>query len=368
MIYFNVYCNLFTWQFSIKSSRGLTWVNLLLYHCMLGLPYSKFIYILKLVLDKIDKKILWFILELSNINGAYQQETFENFFKKGSSETICDITYDFYEYSLLIPQHKKKINKAFLEWLIGFTEGCGSFIVSKNKIYFDLTLNIRDIQVLYYIKKELGFGKVLIRERDNDNQKCSFYVSSLINFSRLIHLFNGNLSTNTQKEEFKVWLNTYNELYNKNVIFKDQLVKISLQSGWLSGFIDGESTNCFCGLISNSSILNPSSISFLKFEVFQTDFYLIKSIRDVFLNIETLELKNIKYDKNRDGWIFYCSSISKLKVIINYFSRYRLKTNKSLLFMKWCKIHKMVLNKEHLKLEGINKINLLIKDISKIIC
>ena len=40
----------------------------------------------------------------------------------------------------------------FLEWFIGFTEGDGSFIVSNNKVYFDITQNINDVQVLYYIK------------------------------------------------------------------------------------------------------------------------------------------------------------------------------------------------------------------------
>ena len=96
--------NLFTWQ--KRSSRGLTWVNLLLYYYMLGLPESKFIYILRFVLDKINKKILWFRLELYHLKRAYQQETFAN--EKGSSETLRDIVYDFYEYSLLMLQHKKK--------------------------------------------------------------------------------------------------------------------------------------------------------------------------------------------------------------------------------------------------------------------
>jgi len=46
---------------------------------MLGLPYIKFIYILSLFLNKINKKILCFIFEIglaaSIIKGAYQQET-----------------------------------------------------------------------------------------------------------------------------------------------------------------------------------------------------------------------------------------------------------------------------------------------------
>ena len=85
-------------------------------------------------------------------------------------------------------------NRQFLEWFIGFTEG--SFIVSKNKVYFYITLY--DIQVLYYIKKELGFGKVLIREGENRNVGV-FYVSLKENLTKLMHIFNGNLSTHYKK-------------------------------------------------------------------------------------------------------------------------------------------------------------------------
>ena len=130
---------------------------------MLGLPYIKFIYILSF-LNKINKKILCFIVEkkLFIIKGVNQQETllsnllgegeaplrgalrhpqpqggacapgyntspsglclegtslsqasYSN--SKGSSETTCDITYNFEEYSNLIPKQKKKIKKNFLE-------------------------------------------------------------------------------------------------------------------------------------------------------------------------------------------------------------------------------------------------------------
>ena len=54
----------------------------------------------------------------------------------------------------------------------------------------------------------------------------------------------------------------------------------------------------------------------------------------------------------------------------NYLYRYELKTKKSSpagSFTKWCKIHDMILNKEHLTVEGLNKIDLLTKDINKFI-
>ena len=357
----------------VKSCRWLMWVNQLWYRYMLELPYIKFIYILN-ILNKINKKILCFILEtkLFIIKGVNQQETLYNdqrishdYSYKGSSETTCDITYNFNEYSNLMPEHKKKINKKFLEWFIGFTEGDGSFIVSKNKVYFDITQNIKDVQVIYYIKKELGFGKVLFRT-ERDRNVAVFYVTSKENFTRLMAIFNGNLSTKYKKEQFKLWLDTYNKQYGMNFIFKDKLVKPCLFSGWISGFSDAE--GCFYGRVKSSLTSRLRKAPHLTFQVSQKEIYIVKTIRNIFLNIDpnNSDLKNIKYDKGWDGWIFHCSSFTKLKVIRNYFSRYELKTKKSLAFKKWCKIHDMVLNKEHLKLEGLNKIDLLTKDINKI--
>ena len=155
----------------VKSCRWLMWVNQLWYRYILVPPYIKFIHILRL-LNKMDNKILCSIVNnrLFAIKEVNQQETLFNINStkdndsKGSSETTCDITYNFTEYSNLIPQHKNKINKNFLEWFIEFTEGDGSFIVSKKKVYFDITQNLHDIRVLYYIKKELGFGMVISRK------------------------------------------------------------------------------------------------------------------------------------------------------------------------------------------------------------
>ena len=136
-----------------------------------------------------DKKILCFISNTNlfgfGMKGVNQQKTLSsrlsniNEKDKGFSETTCDITYNFDESSNLIPwrsQHIKINKKKFLEWFIGFTEGDGYFIVSKDKVYFDITQNLQDIQVLYYIKKELGFGKVIIISEHRN--VGVFYVSS----------------------------------------------------------------------------------------------------------------------------------------------------------------------------------------------
>lgn len=316
-----------------------------------------------------NKKILCFVWYLSQISwlkfvteGVNQQET--KLLKKnfGSSETTCNITYNFEQYLNLIPKHKKKIDESFLQWFIGFTEGDGSFIVSKNKVYFDITQNLNDIKILYYIKKELGFGKVLIRSEPHRNVGV-FYVSSQENFLRLITIFNGNLATNYKKEQFSNWLNTYNKQYTSNILFKDKLVKPSLTTHWISGFCDGE--GCFNGRVKSCITSKLRKPPLLTFSVSQKELYIIKILREVFLGVRSEDLKNIKYDKSWNGWVFHCSSFTKIKIIRNYFSIHRLKTKKSLAFKKWCRIHDLVLNKEHLTIEGLNKIDLLTKDINK---
>lgn len=412
----------------VNCCRWLPWVNQIWYRYVLVQPYIKFIYILNL-LNKINKKILCFII-VHFCNGVYrkriffikkvnQQKTllsnlvgftvynFFNFFtpfkkqewknkkyskqqyniinNKGYSETTCDITYNFEQYSNLIPQQKKNININFLEWFIGFTEGDGSFIISKKKVYFDITQKLNDVQVLYYIKKQLGFGKILFRHSvsEKDRNRAVFYVTSKENFTRLIAIFNGNLSTKNKKEQFKVWLDTYNKQYNMNILFKDKLVKPNLFSGWISGFTDAE--GCFYGRVKSCLTSKLKKAPHLTFQVSQKEIYIIKIIRDIFLVYKSQsnfnevghfvthsvskgqDLKNIYYDKNWEGWTFHCSSFIKLKLIRNYFLRYKLKTRKSLAFKKWCKIHDMVLNKEHLELKGLKKIDILTKDINKYI-
>ena len=93
----------------------------------------------------------------------------------------------------------------------------------------------------------------------------------------------------------------------------------------------------------------------------------MKTIRGLFLNRYSSDLKNINFDKFLHGRTFHCSCFTKLKVIINYFSRYKLNTTKLLAFQKWSKIHDVVLNKKHLTSKGLNRIDFITKDINKFI-
>lgn len=292
-------------------------------------------------------------------------------FNNRTSETASEITFIFNNYLNQKVQHKE-INKRFLEWFIGFTEGKGSFIVLNNKVYFDISVSIKDIQVIYYIKKELGFGKVIIKDsahHDPSGGTVTFYITSRDNFYRLVSLFNGNLCTVNKKQEFKNWLEVFNSQYSKEILFIDRDIKPSLKTGWFSGYIDAiakfissienkELNSCkapseaygheglvqaprrtatpsltkYAGVAKLQDIYFSFSIAFF-LKKKKDEFYILNDI-SVMLNIS---IKNIKYNQDKQGWILSIYSFKKLKLIVNYLKRYPLKTKKSLVFTKWCK-------------------------------
>nr|YP_010218793.1 hypothetical protein LK370_mgp030 [Morchella brunnea]UBU98600.1 hypothetical protein [Morchella brunnea] len=65
-----------------------------------------------------------------------------------------------------------------------------------------------------------------------------FFDRGFAEFLRLMTIFNGNLSTNYKKEQFKVWLDTFNLQYKMDIPFIDKLVKPSLYSPLPSNFLE----------------------------------------------------------------------------------------------------------------------------------
>ena len=350
----------------IVCCRWLMKINQLLYRYLLGQLYNKLIHIFAAMRYKMYKKILW---QWPTFVGYWMVNQPVTLLRRlaelaplalinGTSETACDITFKFNNYLNQKVQHKKKIHKIFLEWFIGFTEGKGTFMMLNNKVYFDISVNIKDIQVLYYIRKELGFGKIIIKKDYVGAPVGAFYVSNYSNFYRLVSLFNGNLCSVNKKQEFKTWLKIFNNQYSKEIIFINRDIKPSLTTGWLSGYIDA--VGSFSGREAVENNESKSIIPYLTFYILHKEYYILNVISET-LNIK---IKNIKQNKDKDGWILSISSFNKLKQIINYLKRYPLKTKKSLAFTKWCKIYNITLNKDHLNKIGLNKIHNLTKEMN----
>ena len=90
--------------------------------------------------------------------------------------------------------HKKQYpnaeapSQSFLEWLVGFAEGDGSFIEnSRGNSIFVITQSTGDVQVLEYIKRNLGFGRI-IKQGANTSR---FIAEDIASVTLIVALFNG---------------------------------------------------------------------------------------------------------------------------------------------------------------------------------
>lgn len=74
--------------------------------------------------------------------------------------------------------------------MVGFTEGDGSFTVnSRGTAIFVITQSTLDLQVLEYIQRTLGFGRVI----KQGPRTSRFVVEDNASVALLVALFNGNL-------------------------------------------------------------------------------------------------------------------------------------------------------------------------------
>ena len=174
----------------------------------------------------------------------------------------------YFDFSNFYKMHKKYLpnniqpSNKFLVWLIGLTEGEGSFIINnRGDLSFVITQSTVDIDVLYYIQTILGFGKVIPQ-----SLKTSRYVpQNKREIEIIISLFNGNIVLPSKKEKFIFYIKQYNKWVTKGnirldtVVFKDNFILPSIDNNWFLGFTDAE--GCFSCFINKKGFTFNFSIA-----------------------------------------------------------------------------------------------------------
>lgn len=274
----------------------------------------------------------------------------------GSSETIREASqqtkFHFEQYKQLgQPTHLTLVDTNFLEWFIGFSEGDGSFCLSQ----LSFVINQKDPKLLFRIKKKLGFGSVY---ETSITGIWRYSVTGQKNCLRLYYLFNGHLVLNKTKQRFIVWSD--NLILKKHSLKKTSMI-ISLNTGWLAGFIEAE---------------GGFSARIRKQKKFKTGFQLQKKFYITQKN-EPEHLKQIgKLLKSTS--IIYCfsqngnqyhrievSGFDSHQILLDYLNLYPCFGQKNIAIQKWNKIHRRQKKKEHLTLLGLKKIRLLCFHLSK---
>lgn len=245
------------------------------------------------------------------------------------------------------------LNSNFKYWFIGFTEGDGSFIVNKNGyLEFKVTQSSIDAQILFYIKKELGFGSV--RVQDKNNKTHHFRVRDQKGILKLIHIFNGNLLTERKNNQFKLWLEAFNKAYKMDIQLIQNDNNPTLDNAWLSGFSDSE--GCFTvSVIKRSESYNQVQVRYILSQ---------KNELELMTKIAALFDGKVTYLKSYDGYNMTVN-LSKLRKVISYFNIFSLKTKKYIDYFNWLKVYKLVVNKDHFNEDGLNRVKNLMNKINK---
>jgi hypothetical protein len=124
-----------------------------------------------------------------------------------------------------------------------------------------------------------------------------FFVTSKENFTRLMTIFFFcYIYSKYRKEQFKVWLETYNKQYNMNITFRDRLVIPRLHSGCILGYTDACHTTyargCFSGRVKICLRSKLKIAPHLTFQISQKEFYLCKARLLVLLCAQRSTKKN----------------------------------------------------------------------------
>jgi len=314
-----------------------------------------------------------------SLNANKSAQSAGNFKYKGSSETIRGNTYDLFLINYLSYLKKDfSKNNIWLSWFIGFAEGDGAILEHKGRCSFVLTQ--KDDKVLHEIYDTLNCGIVKHFYDNKGNRIYSrFIVSENKGIFLLYLLFNGNLVLQSRLNQLSKWNKSlinasrfnYSLFYTKEIpSLIENLKQPSLNDAWLSGFTDAE--GCFSIKIANEKHAFYVSFLFildqkneekalnkiaLLFSVNKKAVLRTPNIIRKLTNLNS-ENKSIKPLNNMFRLSFYCNDKKKIisSKIIDYFNLYKLKTSKNQSFRIWTEIMDMVLNKQPLSSEDLNKV------------
>jgi hypothetical protein len=261
-----------------------------------------------------------------------------------------DFTSFYSKFSEYYPNSKEP-KKNFLEWFIGFSEGEGSFILAKRgDLAFVITQSTTDVKSLYYIKENLGFGKVIKQSVKQNTHR--FVIQDIKNLYLICLLFNGNMVFPTRKARFLTFLSAFNEKLLKNNLITlpsaalDICVTPSLKDAWISGITDAE--GCFtCSIMTNPRSARGYRFRYILTQKWEANKFILEHILSIF----SIYLVQGSVDPHfiDNVWELRVNGVKNCKGLFTYFDEFPLITKKNDSYLKWKLIHSRLVNLDHLK-------------------
>jgi hypothetical protein len=246
--------------------------------------------------------------------------------------------FRFYKFNAL---YKERFPNAdlpsqyFLEWLVGFAEGDGSFTVSsRGTPIFVITQSTYNLQVLEYIQRVLGFGSVI----KQGPRTSRYVVEDFARVTLLIALFNGNLVFPLKQASFALFIEAFNKRSRPQVVeFISPVIIPTFNDSWLSGFTDAE--GCFtCSLLGSSTAYR---FRFLLAQLGEINL-------PVLTHITTLIGGAVRPHSKPGVNELTVNGIRNMERVLKYFDTHSLHTKKAKSYQIWREVHTSIVNGEHL--------------------
>ena len=313
---------------------------------------------------------------------------------------------------VLLSKNYSTLSKCNLDpwFLTGFSDAEGSFIISiykdeKSKFkwrisaYFSIHIHIKDVLLLEQIHKTFGVGKL----RKNNENTVLFRVSDIQELQTIIDHFKNYPLVSAKYSDFLLFEQCFNIIKKKEHLTIDGFKRIldiraSLNKGlspelkeafpniqpvvrteyvfkgipnpsWISGFATGDSSFRVSIEKSTSKIGKRVRLCFdTCLHIREKD--LLKEIASYFslYNSDATASKkemSIQCSENNNTCLLQFRNNSDIEnKIIPFFKEYSIKGVKALDFDDWCKVAELVKNKEHLNIDGLNKITEIANNIN----
>lgn len=267
----------------------------------------------------------------------------QSIFKRHMSNYNLNNEFDFStfynKYNTHLPNNLIP-SENFLTWLVGFTEGEGSFIVNnRGDLVFVITQATTDKQILEFIQEIIGFGKVIPQSAITSR----YVTQNKKEIDIIISLFNGNLVLPKRQQTFGLFVKGFNKWVTKGrillepVVINNRPILPTLNDAWFAGFTDGE--GCF-----TCSIGKKKGFSF-NFNISQK-----WEINLTVLEHFSVLFKNgiVSRHSEENTYEFRLGGVNNCKNVFSYFDKYTLYTKKSLSYKLWKDLHNDLVNKDHL--------------------
>ena len=260
---------------------------------------------------------------------------------------------DFCSFSLLktsgkvksyVPTHRKPLtDKEFGYYLAGLIDGDGCF-TEKSLI---ISFSEKETSLAYYLKSYITYGNVY---KIKNKKAVIFTIAHSKGLIKVLSLINGKLRYQSKINNINNKLIPYlNTLRSNPSLDSISLEKTNdLNNHWLAGFSDANA--CFqIKILEREKLHKVRTEVRLNFQIDQKTSKLLNLIKQNFGG-------NIGYHEKQDTYYYESTSFEVGKNFIKYFDCYHLLSSKYINYIKWRKAYLIIQEKEHLTVNGLDKI------------